>query len=140
MSFIAYAINLDNTCKLLSNSRMFALSDESDKNRIYCTGTSCMSTKLTVSLANSRKLCEDLRAEYVFDGSVRRDHFLERQPRVMINGKMKSMLNAVVELQSKYIDLPEFKKNSCLTVDQAVPKIKMSASIAEEDLSDSKAE
>ena len=53
---------------------------------------------------------------------------------------MKGMLSSVVELQQKYVDLAEFKKYSCLTVNQAVPKLKFNVDDNEEGLSDQKLE
>jgi len=43
-------------------------------------------------------------------------------------------------LQSKYVDLGEFKKNSCINIDKAVPEIKTSAEEEEEGLSEAKLE
>ena len=61
MSFIAYSQHLEATCRLLSNSKQVSFSDgPHDKNRIYLSGTSIMSTKITVSLTQSRKLCAKL--------------------------------------------------------------------------------
>lgn len=61
MSFIAYNLHLENTVKLITSSKAVNFSNDSnDKNRIYMSGTSIMSMKLTVSLAQSRKLCEQL--------------------------------------------------------------------------------
>ena len=62
MSFIAYAQHLENSCKLISSSKLINLSDgPNDKNRIYMSGAATMSTKLTASLAQSRKICDGLR-------------------------------------------------------------------------------
>jgi hypothetical protein len=61
MSFIAYQLHLENTCKLITSSKAVNFNgDPNEKNRIYMSGTSIMSMKLTVSLAQSRKLCEQL--------------------------------------------------------------------------------
>lgn len=57
MSFIAYSQHIENTCKLITSSKAISLCDSMDKNRIYLSGTSIMSTKLTVSLANCNKIC-----------------------------------------------------------------------------------
>ena len=57
MSFIAYAQHLEATCKLITSSKSIALCESMDKNRIYLSGTTIMSTKLTVSLANCNKVC-----------------------------------------------------------------------------------
>ena len=53
MSFIAYPQNLEWACRLISNQKNMILIEESvhNKNRIYLSGTSIMSTKLTVNLA-----------------------------------------------------------------------------------------
>ena len=37
---------------------------------------------------------------------------------------MKGSLNAVVELQAKYVSLAEYKKHSCINIDKLVPEIK----------------
>ena len=51
---------------------------------------------------------------------------------------MKGILSAVVELQQKYVELAEFKKNSCVTVNQAVPKLKIASNEHDEGLSEAK--
>lgn len=53
LSFIAYPPNLEFACKLLSQNKQIALQEgpSYNKNRIFVSGTSIMSTKLTVSLA-----------------------------------------------------------------------------------------
>ena len=53
---------------------------------------------------------------------------------------MKNLLNAVVDLQQKYIELPDFKKHSCVKIDILVPEIKLTAAEIEEGASDSKNE
>ena len=61
MSFIAYPQHLEASCKLLSCSKAINFTETNhDKNRIFVSGTSIMSTKLHVSLAQSRKLCDEL--------------------------------------------------------------------------------
>jgi len=58
MSFIAYPPHLENACKLISSSKLVSFSEGAhDKTRIYLSGQSIMSTKLTVSLTMSKKLC-----------------------------------------------------------------------------------
>ena len=58
MSFIGYPSNLENACKFLSCNKFVSFSEgPHDKNRIFISGTTIMSTKLTVSLAQSAKLC-----------------------------------------------------------------------------------
>ena len=58
MGFIAYAQNLDNSCKLLSFNKAMKLNEVQDKNRIFVTGTSIMSTKLPTSKAAVAKVCD----------------------------------------------------------------------------------
>ena len=53
---------------------------------------------------------------------------------------MKNLLTSITELQQKYIELPEYKKNSCITVNQAVPKLKIAEKNDDEGLSDAKQE
>lgn len=45
---------------------------------------------------------------------------------------MKDLLNSVQELQSKYVDLPDYKKISCLPLKQLLPKMKYSKEEFEE--------
>ena len=54
------------------------------------------------------------------------------------SAKMKNLLASVVDLQTKYIDLGEFKKNSCVPIDVAVPPVKISKAENAEELSESK--
>ena len=99
-----------------------------------------MSAKLSVNMANSRKLCEDLQNEFVFNNRVKRENFLEKQPRNQTVNKMKQVLNNVAELTSKYVELSDFKKYSCLSIEQAVPKIKqlkdIKSDLDEDDMSE----
>ena len=60
MGFIAYAGNIDNTCKLISFSKAVQLNDQTDKNRIFVTGTSIMSTKLPTTMPAVIKVCDQL--------------------------------------------------------------------------------
>jgi hypothetical protein len=61
MSFIAYAQHLETACKLIScNKNTSFVDNPTDKNRIYLSGTSIMSTKLTVSMEHCRKICGQL--------------------------------------------------------------------------------
>jgi hypothetical protein len=53
---------------------------------------------------------------------------------------MKGLLNNVLDLQAKYVDLTEYKKHSCLNIDKIVPEIKVSEEEEEEGLSDAKIE
>jgi hypothetical protein len=38
---------------------------------------------------------------------------------------MKGLLNNVLEITSKYVELPEYKRYSCLTIDKLVPEYKL---------------
>ena len=80
MSFIAYAQHLEMTCKLITCSKQIILNENGalDKNRIYLSGTSIMSTKLTVSLAQRNKYCELLAETEVGLSKIRRCNFLEK--------------------------------------------------------------
>lgn len=78
MSFIAYAQHIENTCKLITSSKSISLCENVDKNRIYLSGTSIMSTKLTVSLANCRKICEQVSNTDISRNKIKRINFLEK--------------------------------------------------------------
>ena len=142
MSFIAYPPNLEAACRLLSQNKSIQLQEGPtyNKNRIFVSGTSIWSTKLTVSLAQSRKLCRDLEFCDVHHQQVKKQSFLDKKERANATQKMKGLLAAVAELQQKYVELSEFKKNSCLTVNQAVPKLKITSNEHEEGLSEAKQE
>ena len=60
MGFIAYAHHIENSCKLLSFSKTVQFNEAHDKNRIFVTGTSIMSTKLPTSQQAIAKVCEQL--------------------------------------------------------------------------------
>lgn len=49
-------------------------------------------------------------------------------------------MQAVYDLSNKYIELPEYKKNSCININTLVPLIKVSKTEEEEGLSDQKLE
>jgi len=79
MSFIVYPHHLESTCKLLSCSKIINFSEgPHDKNRIYLSGATIMSTKLVVSLAQSKKICALLQDEKIFERQIKRINFLER--------------------------------------------------------------
>lgn len=84
LSFIAYPPNLESACKLLSQNKTIALQEGPayNKNRIFVSGTSIMSTKLTVSLAQSRRLCEELQRCEVRKLQVKKANFLDKKERV----------------------------------------------------------
>ena len=141
MSFIAYAQNLEMACRMVSYSKQVNLTENhNDKNRIYLSGTSIMSTKLTVSMAQCKKLCEQVVQQELLVAKVKRSNFLEKQGRNFCMQKMKANLQAVMDLQQKYVELPEYKKFSCINIDAVVPEIKVSQSEEEEGLSDAKYE
>ena len=104
-----------------------------DKNRIYLSGTSIMSTKLTVSLAMRNKYCEQLSEADVQVSKIRRCNFLEKQQRANCYNKMKTTLNAVAELQAKYVSLSEYKKHSCINIDKLVPELKFKKVVNDSD-------
>ena len=103
-----------------------------------------MSTKLTVSLAQRNKYCDLLAETDIGHSKIRRCNFLEKQQRANCYSRMKGTLNAVVELQAKYVSLAEYKKHSCINIDKLVPEIKFkkptSAESEEEDISEKKEE
>jgi hypothetical protein len=53
-------------------------------------------------------------------------------------------MQSVIELQSKYVELPEYKKISCIEIDKLVPKLKLEKAKdddeEEEDISEAKKE
>ena len=53
---------------------------------------------------------------------------------------MKNLLNSVINLQTKYIELPDYKKFSCVNIDVLVPEVKLTSTEVEEGASDSKLE
>tara|TARA_B110000285_G_C15057616_1_gene580507 strand:+ start:228 stop:1040 length:813 start_codon:yes stop_codon:yes gene_type:complete len=127
MSFIGYPSHIENACKYLSCNKLMTFNEgPHDKNRIFISGNSIMSTKLTVSLAMSAKLCSQLRESSIFEHKIKRNHVLEKQSRASVNIKMKQKLQDVIELQNKYVDLSEFKKFSCINIDTLVPLVKVS--------------
>jgi hypothetical protein len=90
MSFIAYAQHLEATCKLITSSKSIALCESMDKNRIYLSGTTIMSTKLTVSLANCNKICNHLAdTEIVCTNKIKRINYLDKHQKNNCNLKMK---------------------------------------------------
>lgn len=99
-----------------------------------------MSTKLTVSLANSRKICEQLVATEVSRGKIRRMNYLEKNIKNQCNQKMRQSMQACVDMSNKYVELTEFKKFSCINIDHAIPELKMTKEEEEDGPSDSKYE
>ena len=45
-----------------------------------------------------------------------------------------------MDLSQKYVEIPEFKKNSCINIDQLIPELKMTKDEKEEGPSDARAE
>ena len=91
---------MESACKLITCSKQIVLNENGamDKNRIYLSGTSIMSTKLTVSLAMRNKYCDQLAEAEVSTSKIRRCNFLEKQQRANCYSKMKNVLSAVAEL------------------------------------------
>ena len=56
MGFIAYAQNIENSIRLITFSKNANLNEPHDKNRIFVTGLSMMSTKLSISKAAQEKV------------------------------------------------------------------------------------
>ena len=63
---------------------------------------------------------------------------MDKVPRNQILGKMRNQLQTVTELTAKYVELPEFKRFSCMTQDQAVPPPKAMSKEGIEELSEAK--
>lgn len=95
-----------------------------------------MSTKLTVSLQNSHKVCRQIQEQEIFQGMIKRANVLEKNQRTLATQKMKNKLLEVAELSNKYVDLVEFKKSSCINIDACIPIIK--ADEDNDDLSEAK--
>lgn len=53
---------------------------------------------------------------------------------------MKGILNSVIDLQQKYVAIPEYKKNSCINIDKIVPEIKINKDEDIDELSETKYE
>ena len=61
MSFISYPYHLESCCRLLTQSKLVALTEDvNEKQRLYMCGTAIMSTKLPVGKEYSRKACDQL--------------------------------------------------------------------------------
>lgn len=79
MSFIAYPNNIENACKLLScNKTINFYEGPNDKNRIFVCGTHIMSTKLSVSLENCKKICNKIRDTSPIQKCLKRSNVLEK--------------------------------------------------------------
>lgn len=48
MSFIVYPQSLESACRLLTQSKLIVLNEDNEKQRMYLSGNSIMSTKLPV--------------------------------------------------------------------------------------------
>lgn len=83
-----------------------------------------MSTKLPTSNAAQAKVCEQLRNQPIFTEQIRRCAILDRPARANVHKRMRESLQAVTELQNKYVDMNEFKRTCCLDIDKAFPLIK----------------
>lgn len=84
-----------------------------------------MSTKLTVTLQNSKKICDQISEQELLLAKLKRVNILDKQHRSLATQKMKSKLQEVAELSNKYVDLQEFKKSSCINIDLYVPILKL---------------
>ena len=60
MGFIAYAQNIENTVKLMTFNKNTTLNDAHDKNRIFVTGNTMFSAKLSTSKAAQDKVIDQL--------------------------------------------------------------------------------
>lgn len=60
MGFIAYAQNLENTIKLMTFNKNTSLNESHDKNRIFVTGLTMFSAKLSTSKAAQEKVVDQL--------------------------------------------------------------------------------
>ncbi len=124
MGFIAYALNIENSVKMMSFSKLISLNEPHEKNRIFVTGTSMMSAKASASSAAVNKVCDQLERLEIKRDKLKRCNFLDRHTRQNALKKMKEALQVAVDLQSKYVELPEFKRVSCIDIERAVPPIK----------------
>jgi hypothetical protein len=124
MSFIAYANNLEQTCKLLTFNKQVGLA-ENDTNRLYLSGTSIMSIKLPVSKAYCNDLCCQLEDQQLHKAMVRKSNFLDKANHTKCLSKLKGWLTTVTDLQSKYVELPDFKKVSCFNIDKCMPEVEV---------------
>ena len=67
MSFIAYPQNLENACKLIACNKAVSFAEgPHDKHRIFVSGSTIMSTKLTVSIQNCKRVCEQIQDQEIF--------------------------------------------------------------------------
>jgi len=93
MSFIAYAQNLEQTCKLLTYNKQVNYGDGShDTNRSYVSGNAIMSIKLPVSKAISNDLCSQLQETEIHKCMVKKNNFLDKNTYVKCTNKMKNFL------------------------------------------------
>jgi len=98
MGFIAYAHNIENTVKLMSFSKLIQLNEPHEKNRIFVTGQSMMSTKINSSSASVAKICDQLIHLPLKRDKMKRANFLDRHTRGNILRKMKEGLQVAVDL------------------------------------------
>ena len=120
MSFIAYAGNLEQTARLISFNKNINLNDAHDKNRIFVTGHSIMSQKLSSTDKSINKACENLSLQPVFRQKIKRCNILEKGSRNECHKKMRESLAITLELTQKYVDLDDYKKVACCELDQMV--------------------
>ena len=121
MGFIAYAHHIESSCKLLSFNKHLQLNEVHEKNRIFVTGTSCMSTKMGSSVTAQAKAVEALNKQPIFFDQIKRGFMLDRHNRNTAMKKMRDCLQTVIEMQNKYVDLADYKKYCCIDIEKAVP-------------------
>ena len=121
MGFIAYAQNIENTVKLMTCSKLIQLNEPHEKNRIFVTGHSMMSTKISSSEASINKAYSQLQRTEIKRDKVKRANFLDRNTRSGILRKMRDSLQVAIDLQTRYMDLNEFKRLSCVDIDGLYP-------------------
>jgi len=83
-----------------------------------------MSLKLPVSKVISNELCASLSSKEIHQSAVQKSNFLDRHSHNKCTNKLKALLQNVVELQTKYVELDDFKKVSCIHLDRLVPVLK----------------
>ena len=79
MSFIVYPQNLENACKLISCNKVVSFGDgPHEKNRIFMSGSTIMSTKLTISMQNSKRVCDQILAQDFTLAKLKRSNVLDK--------------------------------------------------------------
>mmetsp|Transcript_33642 Transcript_33642/g.51891 ORF Transcript_33642/g.51891 Transcript_33642/m.51891 type:complete len:121 (+) Transcript_33642:277-639(+) len=118
MGFIAYSHNIENSVRQLTLSKLVNLKEAGDRNRLFVTGQQMMLTEATTSSA----LCGILQDQEVRRSKIRRASLLDKNNRATIVKKMKDSLQITLDLQNKYIDLPDYKRTACFNIEKVVYK------------------